>query len=1180
MIYQKIKIIFLCATTVLPILCFALDIAKVEGSKWYKNYKPHNSIDGKMTTAYVGIGNRVEISYYFKKPEKIESIKLCFSNACYHRPKKFSVMLKLLNGNWQKIKQFTKIANATEVIKLETPVNAIGMRLVVTKMSQSKDVTLREVIFNEKSDIVLKAWGGVKIAQVKGTKWYKDYTPEKSIDGKLKTAYAGIGSKSQIIYYFKKIEKISLITVLFSKKSYHRPQKCSISIQLQDASWKTVKKIDNIPEPLEAIKLQTPIMAKALKIQAVKMSKSKDFCINEVILNQKIYTSTRNSDIPRPALYHKKELNVQPFFPLKKFFHHGQGILFYSTPNIPKGRVEAILVVTPLSANKAWFINKAGIGIHHNIELLPVDRKLMKYSLQGPSGIHKFALHNNEDKVVLDQFYKPVDSKYSQNVVANGLVLRFPYYIWKNAKWQLGKHKGYFVPSNRPSGVNSVKSEAKFIDIKDTGVPFKMIFTLPYCKIEVTAKNFNPAKAVILNKSGIFGFFTDVCLVPSKGVCIPPGKQQAFKCEWDIKFSGNFVRPWRQAYELSDADIERLSDIDPTPLKLKKLIKACAGKKIDISHQIMNQSNPFYGANFKLGKESINQEIPLSTRSLALELAAQAAATKAPETFKRAAAALDYLSSTISSCRQYGDIRMGVWSLKPFMWDATAYAQAIECMRLAGANKEKLIYWRSGVHLLYAGGLDEMSEKIKFKTDIGANIATYAMQLAVLSKYFKDNAGMVAATKAMEYAITPNVGDDGIKKDYSYRHGNLFDISYYRWLNKVAGTWSDTYKGTKLDFKGESLNNYNQINNVIIWMFDNGLLNTMTAHGKNRLSFNKPGFPAYFKDWFRKPVAHLNAVRRTKDIAKIEKFVDDAAEFPLGFHYFDVAGMLVERSKQIYMSVWWNSQVTVRDNLHSGVNPNYNVKTPFGAYYMRVRNMCREVTIPSDNYHYSGAILADGMEEMKDWAHHFDNNKGSKVYKPVFFDGGAVLCAEVSLRARKAPNKIAKYFMTMIVTKDGLVRCITAPAQSSAPKVSEHPMVLRQYLSTPVDVKNIKVANEYKTFTLCWEKLAGKINYKWKLSDNNIDGSQRYSFIAPAKVRILNGSLDLSQPLTTAWELRPLNAPKITSKLELSLKKHKIILTDKTVITVDYNVKEVGVSGKITKLTPILQFKIKALLKR
>lgn len=125
----------------------------------------------------------------------------------------------------------------------------------------------------------------IEIAKVDGSKWYKDQSPEKSMDGKLETAYVGIGEKSEITYSFKKLERLSRIMVTFSAKSWHRPKKSSVSIQLQDGSWKTIKKFDNIPKPTELIDLQVPIISKAIKLEANIMSQSKNFCILEIRFN-------------------------------------------------------------------------------------------------------------------------------------------------------------------------------------------------------------------------------------------------------------------------------------------------------------------------------------------------------------------------------------------------------------------------------------------------------------------------------------------------------------------------------------------------------------------------------------------------------------------------------------------------------------------------------------------------------------------------------------------------------------------------------------------------------------------------------------------------------------------------------------------------------------------------------
>ena len=1009
----------------------------------------------------------------------------------------------------------------------------------------------------------------IEVEKVDGSQWYKDQSPERSIDGKLETSYVGIGERSYLVYRFKKSEKLSRIMVIFNPKSWHRPEKCRISIQLQDSSWQTVKQFSKMPKTSELIDLQVPVIVKAVKLEAEVMSQSKNFCIMEIKFNDKIYTNTLDANMPRPYLYHKKELHSQLFVPLKKFSHHGEGILFYSTPGSVNGRIEAVMAVTPLSADEKWFIDQVGVSYHNNIGQLPVDRDLMKYTLRGRSGTHTLVLHNNKEKVLVEQTYEPVNSRYSKNVIANGLVLRFPYYMWKKAKWQIGKYHGNFIPSERPRGFTSIKN-SKFIDFdKTSGSNLKLTFSLPNGTIELIPKNFSLVKAVILNKSGIFGTFTDVCLVPDKGICKKNGEQQAFKCQWDIMFKGNFVRSVKQAYGLSEKQVKKLADTDSTVFNPDAMIKAYSGKKIDVSRQIMDKKSQFYGANFVI-KSGMDTEVPLATRDLAVQLAVKAAATKDPEALERASAALDYLTSSISSVSQYGDIRVGEWELKPFMWDVSPYILAIEAMRLTGVSREKLVYWRSGAHQLYIGGKNEMLEKVKFRTDIGANVATYAVQIADLSKYFRDDSGMLDAARAIAYAMTPDVADDGIKKDYSYRHGNLFDIGYYNWLVQLIGRWSDKYNDTKWAFKGDDLNNYNQINNVMLWMFDNGMLNTMTSHGKSRLSHIKLGFSSYYKDWFSRPALHLENVRKNGNFKEVEKFVDDSPELPLGFRYFNNAGMLVERSRQIYLSLWWNTHVRVRDILKSGVNPNYNTKTPFGAYFLRARNRFREVTIPSDNYQYSGAILVDGMQDMEDWAHRFDNNKGSKAYMPIYFDGGAVLCAEVNLRARKAPDKVVKYYLTVIVTEDGLVRCMTAPAQNASPKVYEYPLALRQYLSSPVDLKSIKVADKYKTFTLCWEKLAGQVDYRWKLSDKLLDGNQIYSFIAPARIRILEGCLDLSRALRTAWEVRPLETAKITSRLKLFESKHVITIASKTIIVVDYKLKHVEINGKNNKLVNIL----------
>ncbi len=292
------------------------------------------------------------------------------------------------------------------------------------------------------------------------------------------------------------------------------------------------------------------------------------------------------------------------------------------------------------------------------------------------------------------------------------------------------------------------------------------------------------------------------------------------------------------------------------------------------------------------------------------------------------------------------------------------------------------------------------------------------------------------------------------------------------------------------------------------WLLDNGQLNTMAAHPKNRLiepdlRSLKPHGPESL--WG--PVMERAERARAQGKEALATLVVDDSGLPVGHRYFDVAGMLVDRTAERYLSFWWNAGAKVRDDA-SGPNANYNAKVPIGSFYLRPRAHHRELTVPSDNFHHSGAVLAEGMEALEDWATGFENYAGSRLSGHLRVGDAHIFVGDVRCRSRSQRQSVARFTMTTVITPTELVRATSGPTQPNANPVILQPLVVRAASEQAPAIEGVE-----------WQPLSGGIVYEWSLSDEPVDGSQRYATMPAARVWRLRGRWTGTEPLATAWRV-------------------------------------------------------------
>ncbi len=1001
--------------------------------------------------------------------------------------------------------------------------------------------------------------GNLSFDHATASGWYKEYGPQLAIDGDWNSVYAGTGKTNRITAYLKKTTVVSSIALYFSSTSYHRPRSYTVEACTPAGKWRLIAGYysNSVPDRIMIHRVNPPLAATAIRVTADTLSTCNDNEIVEILINKEPMIKTNHINMPRPEILSARGVRVQPFDAMIKFYHHGDGMLFYAQNPVMR-RVEPILVVSPLAAGADWFTKTYGEGRFKFSAPFDFTTNGLTLFLSGPENVRQImALQNESGKCVLKQICRQADlSDNRRNQVnALGLVLRLPVEYWQGAEWTVFGKTGTLSRIHRPVGVLALPGDWTDIYPEDgNGGQFIFKCADGNRQLRISCEGI-PVKAVrIAPRSGTFGHFFDIYIVVKGGL-----KKSAqvissdFRAEWNIIFDGDFVRPWWRTFGFEKEPGTNILSTSPAVLGIKQPVdKQMYVDPVALASQIMDTNNGFYGAVTIEGGDRINRgpSLPLATRELMSQLVRRYLLTSSAEDLKHIAAALDYLSSTVAPWGQYGDIRWGGWCEDPFMWNITGHAQAVEVVRQGSTRIEplRLRYWMTALRTLYRAGVEGLRNRIAFKNDIGANVATYSVQVYELARYFRDTEGQKAALQGMDFALSIGRIQHGLQRDYSYSHGNQFDTGYYRWLLEKTAEWRNLTKNSEYALSGESLANYYGMVDAFKWLYDNGLLNSMTSHPKNRLvSVINNAVYGNIDDAITEPLKKRMEYQKSWGTEKIERLVVDDSGLPLGQRWFDVAGLLVDRNIRRYISIWWNANAFSRDDI-KGANANYNAKIPLGAFYLRYRDSMREVCIPADNIHYSGAVLVDGMYSESDWATGFPNYKDSVLSAPVKVGSNTVLAAVMKIRSAEHPQLMVRVLMTTVITPEGIIRVISSPEQQKDLTIIDQALVLRDMQTTNTEYPVDNPVNKTKTLTLNWRKLYGNIKYYWTLSSDNIDGAQLYSHVAPAKVWQLKAEWPASKEAATAWAITKAGSKSKKTFITATSVFHHIRLTDGNII--------------------------------
>ncbi|MFA9477379.1 discoidin domain-containing protein [Phycisphaerales bacterium AB-hyl4] len=938
------------------------------------------------------------------------------------------------------------------------------------------------------------------------TGWWQDANPSLAVDGDWRTTYVGTGDNNAIEVAFAEARQIESITIGFHTQSHHRPRAYRIELQKPDGRWTTVANMKQLPEDVAAHELEAPATATGVRITATQLSTSNNMSIRQIVFNSRLWTSTTSLDLPRPTLVHNPAVRVQPFDARLKFYHHGDGLLFYSQGDY--NRLDAMLVVSPLAADAKWFTSSYGMGRHRFSGPFVVDDSQVAVEVTGSAGRHRLAVEQLPDAVkVRDTFQFNRES--SADVEAVGLVFRLPVDFWAGGQWRVGSHTGELAPVAKATGELATFDDIVVLPVVDVEgmvtVELRPSSGRGTLTLQIASEQL--AELRYVRRSGFSGHFIDLYAIRRN----PNGRAQddqlaSYDWRWRVRFDEALARPWWESFgHDSHESVRQLLNTDATVVANR-----AGGSSGREGEQILDPDSPFHGAVADTGgdRNGLIEAMPLHTRNHVIQLARRFRQTGDDKDLPAIMAGLDYLAATVAPWGQFGDIRVGGWVEAPFFWDIVGVAEAIEVVR-SHSDDDRVSFWLAGVHRQYQAVVTGTQHRLRFKDDIGPNMVTFAVQLFRMARYFQEDTGGDLAYDAMSFALAMDPSPyGGLQQDYSYTQGNQFDTGYYRWLLNLSFDWHALTKGTAWELKGEDRDRWEQMQEAFLWLYDNGQLNTMTAHPKNRLHEGdvRPMRP-YGNEALWGPAKQRADYLHAHGPEALPEFVADDQNLPLGSRHFDIAGMFVQRTSNRYISFWWNERSRARDDA-AGANANYNAKTPLGAYYLRNRQAPRELTIPSDNIHYSGALLAEGMDNLEDWATGFENYVGSRLSQPIDIGEATLFVADVICRSKRLADAPTHMMMTTLIAPSEVVRAVSAPAQPNATPITLQPLVIR--------AKNDR---EPALASIEWESLFGELPYDWSLSEQPIDGSQQYASLPAANVWRLRAHWPATEPLATAWRI-------------------------------------------------------------
>ncbi len=838
--------------------------------------------------------------------------------------------------------------------------------------------------------------------------------------------------------------------------------------------------------------------------------------------------TTNDLSLKRPAVRCFKGIRYQPVELHLKFFDFDAGLMLYTESGKIKRPSPLMLFFAfnqPIRkfAGRRYYLNHS-----HITKPIIADSDKLIVTVRNKMSEDRLQFVNEKEKLVFihsGKFLRAAGNVPEQA----GIVIRLPVWIWNEGSWSMDDKSGRFHRSSK--GFTYAAAKKLPIEIKSNS---NITLNLPDNRGRVIIKSANRYDAAYyMNCSGNLGMFFDLFFVKN----LKKGTQSnradnVREDKFEMRFEGNVVPEIWRTFSLSKEKYEslKLKTLLPHPsfgqAGNMKLIKKL------MPFQCMDKSNCFYGAIFSSSHTSDSNywlDVPIQTRNFVYNLARQWHKEgneyyQNTNAFERIIAGLDYLSTATTPFGQYGDIRLKGWTITPFLWGIMPVAESIYYIQNR-VSPEKRQNWLAMLIHLYSSAEKHLRDSIDGHTGDGANLMTYAQQIFDLAIVLDDSDGKSLAHKGVHCAIEPEFHPkNAIRSDFSYRQGNLFDVGYYHWLVATLASYISVADGTRWALTQQEQCWLRKICEAFVWLYDNGLLNTMTSHPKNRLSL-KP-FPKAIADKMSSQVSGLSTIcaqsyqwRNLKTNAEKEKFVSGSdIKLPMGQHWFSLAKFFIKRTPKYYASIWWNDRTQVRD---FKCNSNYNAKIPAGAMYFRWLDAPREVTIPSDNIHYSGVVYLKDMREVKDWASGFENYKGSELLSPISDGDCSILAGKLLICSKEHPNRKIRCLKTVVLTKDELITFDTVLSSKYWRDVILEPVVLRRYIAIPqkiainnkeIDMDKLGQSNKrtqkYQitndavltlattAFQFTVDNLVGDID----ISKNFIDGSQRYSFYPPAKV--------------------------------------------------------------------------------
>ena len=613
-----------------------------------------------------------------------------------------------------------------------------------------------------------------------------------------------------------------------------------------------------------------------------------------------IYT-TNSLYLQRPELRCKGGIHYQPVNLHLKFFDFDAGLMLYTESGKIKRPQPLILFFAfnrPIKkfAGKRYSLNHSQI-----VKPILVDKNSLSVTVKNGISEDVLKFLNMDNRLVFihsSQLLKNSGSLPKQE----GVVFRLPKWIWDGGSWSLGNKSGKF----HQNVINSDRKAYKLPVEVSSGT--SLILTLPKNRGKLIIKASSQYEAVYyLDCSGNLGMFFDLFFVRHSPVAKKlPRDIAKGQDRFEITFAGKVVPDIWETFSMARKEYDNLKSqrLLSHPgfgahgnSKLVELLK---------KYQCMTKNNCFYGAIFKNSNTANSNywlDIPIQTRNFLVNLvrlwhSQGTSYYNDSSSFARITAALDYLSTATTPFGQYGDVRLPGWTITPFLWGIMPVAESIYDIQ-DKVSPERRKNWLAMLNNLYKSAKQHLKTDIDTHHGDGANLLTYAQQVFDLAMVLNDDNGKSLTQRGVHCAIEPAFHPQfGVRKDWSYRQGNLFDVGYYQWLLSTLASYVSVSDGTRWALGKEEMGWLKHICGSFVWLYDNGLLNTMTSHPKNRLS-RKP-FPKVIANKMNSEVSGVGTIStqsyrwlQLKTNAEKEKFVSgNDCKLPMGIHWFSKARIL------------------------------------------------------------------------------------------------------------------------------------------------------------------------------------------------------------------------------------------------------------------------------------------------